>query len=74
MGLFGFLLALPGGLLLLRGATNSTTIAGFYLPFLVPWPAIVQSLALALIAVIIGTIYPAVRASRMEITKALEQV
>ncbi len=74
LGLFGFLLALPGGLLLLRGATNSTTIAGFYLPFLVPWPAIVQSLALALIAVIIGTIYPAVRASRMEITKALEQV
>ncbi len=74
LGLFGFLLALPGGLLLLRGATNSTTIAGFWLPFIVPYGAMVQSLPLALLAVLTGSLYPAFRASRMEVTKALEQV
>ncbi len=74
LGLFGFLLAVPGGLLLLRGATNSTTIAGFWLPFVVPWQAILQSLVLAVLAVVAGTLYPAFTASRMQITQALEQV
>src|SRR2546427_1649089 len=74
LGLFGFLLAIPGGLLLLVGATNSTTIAGFWLPFIVPWDAIVQSLVLAMLAVVAGSLYPALRASRMDVTRALEQV
>jgi putative ABC transport system permease protein len=73
LGLFGFLLAVPGGLLLLEGATNSTTLAGFYLPFVIPYSAIVQALGLSLLAVVTGSLYPALRASRMEITKALEQ-
>jgi putative ABC transport system permease protein len=73
LGLFGFLLAVPGGLLLLEGATNSTTLAGFYLPFVIPYSAIVQALGLSLLAVVAGSLYPALRASRMEITKALEQ-
>jgi ABC-type antimicrobial peptide transport system permease subunit len=74
LGLFGFLLAIPGGLLLLKGATNSTSIAGFFIPFIVPYGAIAQALILAIIAVLIGSLYPAVRASRLEITQALEQV
>jgi putative ABC transport system permease protein len=73
LGLFGFLLAIPGGLLLLEGATNSTTLAGFYLPFVVPYGAVVQSFGLAILAVVAGSLYPALRASRMEITRALEQ-
>jgi putative ABC transport system permease protein len=73
LGLFGFLLAVPGGLLLLEGATNSTTLAGFYLPFVIPYDAIVQSLGLSILAVVAGSLYPALRASRMEITRALEQ-
>jgi ABC-type antimicrobial peptide transport system permease subunit len=73
LGLFGFLLAVPGGLLLLEGATNSTTLAGFYLPFVIPYSAIVQAFGLSLLAVVAGSLYPALRASRMEITKALEQ-
>jgi putative ABC transport system permease protein len=73
LGLFGFLLAVPGGLLLLDGATNSTTLAGFYLPFVIPYNAMLQSLGLAILAVLAGSLYPALRASRMEITKALEQ-
>src|SRR5437867_3869235 len=74
LGIFGFLLAIPGGLLLLKGATNSTTIAGFWLPFIIPWSAIAQALPLAMAAVLVGSLYPAYRASRMEITEALEQV
>ena len=74
LGIFGFLLAIPGGLLLLKGATNSTTIAGFWLPFIVPWTAMAQALPLAMVAVLVGSLYPAYRASRMEITEALEQV
>jgi putative ABC transport system permease protein len=73
LGLFGFLLAVPGGLLLLEGATNSTTLAGFYLPFVIPYGAMVQALGLSILAVVAGSLYPALRASRMEITRALEQ-
>jgi len=73
LGLFGFLLAVPGGLLLLEGATNSTTLAGFYLPFVVPIGAMVQAFGLSILAVLAGSLYPALRASRMEITEALEQ-
>lgn len=73
LGLFGFLLAVPGGLLLLKGATNSTTLAGFFIPYVVPYAAIIQSLILALVAVLAGSIYPAIRASRMEITRSLER-
>jgi putative ABC transport system permease protein len=74
LGIFGFLLAIPGGLLLLKGATNSTTIAGFWLPFIVPWAAMAEALPLAMAAVLVGSLYPAYRASRMEITEALEHV
>jgi putative ABC transport system permease protein len=74
LGLFGFLLAIPGGLLLLEGATNSTTLAGFYLPFVIPYSSMIQSLGLSILAVVVGSLYTAIRASRMEITKALEQV
>jgi len=73
LGLFGFLLAIPGGLLLLEGATNSTTLAGFYLPFVIPYGAIIQAFGLSILAVVAGSVYPALRASRMEITRALEQ-
>ena len=74
LGLFGFLLAIPGGLLLLKGATNSTALAGFFIPYVVPYGAIVQSLILALVAVLGGSLYAALRASRMSITRALERV
>ena len=74
LGLFGFLLAVPGGLLLLKGATNSTTLAGFFIPYVVPYAAIAQAFVLALVAVLAGSIYPAWQASRMEITRALDRV
>ncbi len=74
IGLFGFLLAVPAGLLLLKGATNSTSIAGFWIPFIIPYGMILEAFPLALVAVLGGSVYPAVRAARMEITRALGQV
>jgi len=58
----------------LKGATNSTSLAGFFIPFIIPYGAIVQAMILALAAVLTGSLYPAVIASRLEITRALEQV
>ena len=74
LGLFGFILAIPGGLLLLKGATNSTSLAGFFIPYIIPYGAILEALVLALVSVLAGSVYPAWRASRLEITKALDRV
>ena len=73
LGLFGFLLALPAGLLLLKGATNSTSLAGFFIPYVIPYQAIGQSFILSIVAVLAGSLYPSLRASRMQITRALDR-
>jgi putative ABC transport system permease protein len=74
IGLFGFLLAIPAGLILLQGATNSTSIAGFWIPFVIPYTTILEALPLALVAVLVGSLYPSIRAARLEITQALGQL
>jgi len=73
LGLVGFLIGLPSGLLLLKSATSTTTAVGFLLPYIIPWSAILQSLVLAVVASLVGALYPALTASRMSITKALQQ-
>ncbi len=73
MGIIGFLVGLPSGLLLLKSATSTTTITGFWLPYIIPWFTIAQALAFALIASLAGALYPALKASRMSITRALQQ-
>jgi len=73
MGVTGFLVGLPSGLLLLRSATSTTTVTGFWIPYIIPWFTIAQALAFAIIASLAGAIYPALKASRMSITRALQQ-
>jgi len=73
LGFFGFLIGLPSGLLLLKSVTSTTEALGFLLPFIIPWTAIVQAFAFAIIASLAGALYPAFKASRMSITKALQQ-
>jgi len=73
MGIVGFLIGLPSGLLMLKSATSTTTITGFWLPYIVPWVTIAQALVFALIASMAGALYPALKASRMSITQALQQ-
>jgi ABC-type antimicrobial peptide transport system permease subunit len=73
MGVIGFLVGLPSGLLLLKSATSTTTITGFWLPYIVLWSTIAQAFVLALIASLGGALYPALRASRMGITQVLQQ-
>jgi putative ABC transport system permease protein len=73
IGLIGFLIGLPSGLLLLKSVTSTTSTLGFLLPFIIPWTSIVQAFAFAIIASLAGALYPAFKASRMSITKALQQ-
>jgi len=73
MGVLGFLVGLPSGLLLLKSATSTTTITGFWIPYIIPWFTIAQALAFAIIASLAGALYPALKASRMSITQALQQ-
>jgi len=73
IGLIGFLIGLPSGLLILKSATGTTTAVGFVLPYIIPWSTILQSLVLAIVASLLGALYPAFKASRMSITKALQQ-
>jgi putative ABC transport system permease protein len=73
MGVIGFLVGLPSGLLMLKSATSTTTITGFWLPYVIPWSTIAQALAFAIIASLAGALYPALKASRMSITRALQQ-
>jgi len=40
---------------------------------MIPWNAIVQALAFAIVASLAGALYPAFKASKMSITKALQQ-
>jgi len=73
MGIIGFLVGLPSGLLLLKSAISTTTITGFWIPYIIPWFTIAQALAFAIIASLAGALYPALKASRMSITRALQQ-
>jgi putative ABC transport system permease protein len=73
IGIIGFLVGLPSGLLLLKSATSTTTITGFWLPYIVPWSTIAQAFAFAIIASLGGALYPALKASRISITRALQQ-
>jgi len=73
MGIIGFLVGLPSGLLQLKSAISTTTLTGFWIPYIIPWFTIAQALAFAIIASLAGALYPALKASRMSITRALQQ-
>jgi putative ABC transport system permease protein len=72
-GIIGFLVGLLSGLLMLRSLTSTTTIIGLWMPFTIPWSTMAQALALAIIASLAGALYPAFKASRLSITRALQQ-
>ncbi|MEM3011441.1 MAG: ABC transporter permease, partial [Candidatus Bathyarchaeia archaeon] len=67
----GFLVALPCGIVLLKGTSTTMTLAGLRFPFVVPWFAIGQSLIFALAAAMLGAAYPAYKASRLSVVEAL---
>jgi putative ABC transport system permease protein len=71
IGIVGFAIGLPCGLLLLKGMTNTMTVMGFWFPFITPWIIIIQAFLLAMAAAIAGAIYPAYKASKINIVEAL---
>jgi putative ABC transport system permease protein len=72
-GIMGFLVGLLSGVLMLKSVTSTTAIMGLEMPFMIPWSTVAQALALAVAASLAGALYPAFRASRLNITQALRQ-
>jgi len=72
-GIIGFLVGLLSGLLVLKSLTSTTTITGLWMPFITPWSTSAQALVFAIIASLAGALYPAFKASRLSITRALQQ-
>jgi putative ABC transport system permease protein len=72
-GIIGFLVGLLSGLIMLKSLTGTTTFTGFWMPYIVPWSTIAQALGFAIIASLGGALYPAFKASRLSITRALQQ-
>jgi putative ABC transport system permease protein len=73
VSLLGFLIALPSALLILKAATGTADITGFWLPYIVPWSYIGQSIIFALIAATVGALYPAYKASKLNIVESLQR-
>jgi putative ABC transport system permease protein len=73
LGIIAFLVGTISGLLMLRSLTGTTTFIGLWMPFIIPLPTIAQALALAVLACLAGALYPAYKASRLSITRALQQ-
>ncbi|MDH5376299.1 MAG: FtsX-like permease family protein [Candidatus Bathyarchaeota archaeon] len=71
IGLVGFIIGLPCGVLILKGITSSMSIMGLWFPFMAPWAIIIQALLLAVTVAIVGAVYPAYKASKMDIVEAL---
>lgn len=73
VSLLGFLIALPSGLLILKAATGTADVTGFWIPYIVPWSSIGQSIIFALIAATVGALYPAYKASKLNIVESLQR-
>ncbi len=71
IGLVGFIIGVPCGALILKGITSNMSIMGLWFPFITPWAIIIQALLLAVIVATVGAIYPAYKASKMDIIEAL---
>jgi len=72
IGIVGFIIGVPCGLLLLKGTTSTMSIMGLWFPFVMPWSNLVQAFMLAIAAAIVGALYPAYRASKANIVDALK--
>jgi putative ABC transport system permease protein len=73
LGIIAFLVGTISGLLMLKSLTGTTTFIGLWMPFIIPLPTIAEALALAVLACLAGALYPAYKASRLSITRALQQ-
>lgn len=71
LGIFGFLVGLPSGLILLRGVVLSMSSVGMQATYVVPFERVWFSLALALIVATVGVAYPSYRAVKMRTVEVL---
>ena len=71
LGVVGFISGTAVGLMLYRAVVSYMRVEGFPMPFILPVDAIILSLVLAIITSIISAVYPAHRASKLDIVEAL---
>jgi ABC-type antimicrobial peptide transport system permease subunit len=71
LGVIGFLVGTAVGLIFHRITVSYMRLAGFPMPYIIPYDAIWVSLALAIITSITSAVYAASRASRLNIVEAL---
>jgi putative ABC transport system permease protein len=71
LGVVGFLSGTAIGLILHRAVVSYMYLEGFPMPYIIPYEAIMVTLVLAIITSIMSAVYPANRASRLDIVEAL---
>jgi putative ABC transport system permease protein len=71
LGVVGFLSGTAIGLILQRAVVSYMYLEGFPMPYIIPYEAIMVTLVLAIVTAIISAVYPANRASRLDIVDAL---
>jgi putative ABC transport system permease protein len=71
LGVIGFFVGTVVGLIFHRVTVSFMRLEGFPMPFIIPYNAIELSLVLAMVTTIIGAVYPAYHASRLNIVEAL---
>jgi putative ABC transport system permease protein len=71
LGVVGFFAGTVVGLIFHRITVSYMRVEGFPMPFIIPFDAVELSLVLAVITSVISAIYPANRASKLDIVEAL---
>jgi putative ABC transport system permease protein len=74
LAITGFLVGTAAGLILYQVTISFMRLAGFPIPFTIPFNSIWLSLLLAVLASLISAAYPAYRASKLNIIEALRRL
>ena len=73
VGLVGLGIGMVCGSILLKGVTSSMSFAGFTVRMVLPAQTLFHASLLALLAAVLGGLYPSYRASRMTVVEALRR-
>ena len=73
VGLVGLGIGVVCGPILLKGVTSSMSFAGFTVRMTLPAEALLHASLLALLAAVLGGLYPSYRASKMTVVEALRK-
>jgi putative ABC transport system permease protein len=73
LGMVGLIMGVAVGLMLTRATISYMAVAGFPMPFVIPYESLAMAFGLALFASVVSALYPANRASNENIVEAIRQ-